>query len=105
MHLVMVQPIVFRTYLNHYTMPRGHIKSHSSVNTSRTMRAAIITLRVVAEWDFARISRALSILKSTYSLIVRRALEATKNTDIIELLNYTAKENNRERSGIAITKV
>jgi hypothetical protein len=86
-------------------MPRGHIKTRESVDTSRTMRAAVITLRIVAAYNFDDISRALGIAKSTCSLIVRRACEATGNEDIVELLDYTAKENNREHSGVASTKV
>jgi hypothetical protein len=86
-------------------MPRGNIKTPGSVDTSRTIRAAVTTLCVVAAWDFDRISRALGIPKSTCSLIVRRASEVTGNNDIIELLDYTAKENNCEQSGVAVTNV
>ncbi|KAF1938210.1 hypothetical protein EJ02DRAFT_514669 [Clathrospora elynae] len=81
------------------------VKRRGSVNVSQTQRAAIITLRVVAEWNYDRIVRALGLPHSTCSSIVRRAEEATGNSDIIELLDYCAKENNREAAGKAATKV
>jgi hypothetical protein len=81
------------------------VKRKGSVDISRTQRAAIITLRVVAEWDYDRIVRALGVPRSTCSSIVRRAEEATGNSDIVDLLDYCAKENNREAAGKATTKV
>ncbi|KAF1937074.1 hypothetical protein EJ02DRAFT_515433 [Clathrospora elynae] len=80
-------------------------KHSGSVDQSRTIHAAIITLRVVVSWDFDRISRALGTPRSTCSGIVWRAKEATGNKDIIDLLDYTAKENNREACGVATTKI
>ncbi|KAF1355600.1 hypothetical protein EJ07DRAFT_181933 [Lizonia empirigonia] len=86
-------------------MPVPPPKQRGSVDTSRTQRAAVITLRVVAEWTFERISSALGIPKSTCIGIVRRATDATKNEDINELIDYTARENNREVAGTASTKI
>ncbi|KAF1360297.1 hypothetical protein EJ07DRAFT_155276 [Lizonia empirigonia] len=102
---MMLQGVELFEFFNHHAMPVPPPKQRGSVDTSRTQRAAVITLRVVAEWTFERISSALGIPKSTCIGIVRRATDATKNEDINELLDYTARENNREVAGTASTKI
>jgi hypothetical protein len=62
---MMLHSVEFFEFFNHHAMPVPPPKQRGSVNTSRTQRAAVITLRVVAEWTFEQISSALSIPKST----------------------------------------
>ncbi|KAF1935906.1 hypothetical protein EJ02DRAFT_470840 [Clathrospora elynae] len=79
-------------------------KQHGSVDISRTQRAAVITLHVVAGFTFDQINRSLGIAKSTCIGIVRRAQDATGNSDIIKLLDYCNKENNRKVAGRDLTQ-
>ncbi|KAI8934014.1 hypothetical protein NX059_012519 [Plenodomus lindquistii] len=95
----------FYTFYTHNTPTMPHIKQKGSVDVSRALRAAIITLRVVAKYSFDAIHAALGIPRSTCSSIFARAVAATGNEDIIDLLDYIHKENNRQASGLAVIKV
>jgi len=89
------------SFLAQIVMP----KPQGSPDVTRSVRCAIVTLRLVSKWDFARIARALGQKKSTCSLVVRRAIERVGNNDILEILDFVERENAREASGFATVKV
>ncbi|KAH8711970.1 hypothetical protein GQ44DRAFT_730924 [Phaeosphaeriaceae sp. PMI808] len=81
------------------------MKLKRSPDIAKTICASIIALCIVSKLEYLDIEQAISIKKGTCSLIVQRAIQAVGNEDILDLLDYTEKENNRADNAAANTKI